>query len=63
MTSIIKSATTKELVAELINRGAARAISTGLFKDYELSRKYNGQRQTVECDQVLLLEKQTRNTD
>lgn len=36
----IETATTKQLVEELINRGGARIVELGLYKPYEITSKY-----------------------
>lgn len=53
--TVIKKISSEDLLQELIDRKVLTQIPVGLYKEFELKRKYKNRDKTVNCDGVLLL--------
>ena len=53
--TVIKKISSEDLLQELINRKVLEPIEVGLYKEFELKRKYKNRNKPISFDGVLLL--------
>ncbi|WHX50522.1 hypothetical protein QNH46_07705 [Paenibacillus woosongensis] len=56
MTMSLKDASTKSLIDELSNRTGIKVVSTGLYGEYDLRKKYDADRETVSAEMILIVD-------
>lgn len=53
----LKSVSTQDLISELATRDGVERSSAGLYRPYQLTKKYTDQRGDVEAECILIIRK------
>ena len=58
----LKKISSEDLLQELINRKVLTQIPVGLYKEFELKRKYKNRDKPIQCDAVFVLNKHRKDS-
>ena len=58
----IKKISSEDLLQELISRKVLTQIPVGLYKEFELKRKYKNRKKPIDFDAVFLLNKRQKDS-